>query len=185
MLILRANSLMLMPHLSDGGAELALEHLLQGLELVSRDVARLLQLLQQLDGSGNIWGERRSGGQGVRGSGGQGQHRISFIELSRANGMGRVPPFHKLIEEKEAAAFQDIYQTGFEESWAPLLASGVQRASWEAGSWEDNLWLLRIRKETGRFPAILSLCVASLALKVLGFQASLIERLGEKAKREN
>lgn len=35
------------------------------------------------------------------------------------------------------------------------------------------------------FPAILSLCVASLALKVLGFQGSLIERLGEKAKREN
>lgn len=94
--------------------------------------------------------------------------------------MGRVPPFHKLIEEKEAAAFQDIYQ-----SWAPLLASGVQRASWEAGSWEDNLWPLRLRKETGRFPAILSLCVASLALKVLGFQATLIERLGEKAKREN
>lgn len=57
---------MLMPHLSDGGAELALEHLLQGLELVSRDVARLLQLLQQLDGSGNIWKEERErGGQEV------------------------------------------------------------------------------------------------------------------------
>lgn len=44
-------------HLSDGGAELALKHLLQGLQLVSGDVARLLQLLQQLDGSGNIWQE--------------------------------------------------------------------------------------------------------------------------------
>lgn len=50
-------------HLSDGGAELALEHLLQGLELVSGDVARLLQLLQQLDGSGNIWKEAEERGQ--------------------------------------------------------------------------------------------------------------------------
>lgn len=50
-------------HLSDGSAELALKHLLQGLQLVSGDVARLLQLLQQLDGSGNIWqeGQRREG----------------------------------------------------------------------------------------------------------------------------
>lgn len=47
----------LVSHLSDGSAELALKHLLQGLELVSGDVARLLQLLQQLDGSGNIWQE--------------------------------------------------------------------------------------------------------------------------------
>lgn len=53
----------LVSHLSDGGAELALKHLLQGLELVSRDVARLLQLLQQLDGSGNIW--REGGGEGA------------------------------------------------------------------------------------------------------------------------
>lgn len=52
-------------HLSDGRAELALKDLLQGLELVSGDVARLLQLLQQLDGPSNIWqiqGER--GGRG-------------------------------------------------------------------------------------------------------------------------
>lgn len=47
----------LVSHLSDRSAELALKHLLQGLELVSGDVARLLQLLQQLDGSGNIWQE--------------------------------------------------------------------------------------------------------------------------------
>lgn len=48
-------------HLSDGRAELALKDLLQGLELVAGDVTRLLQLLQQLDGPGNIWqkqGER-------------------------------------------------------------------------------------------------------------------------------
>lgn len=51
----------LVSHLSDGSAELALKHLLQGLELVSGDVARLLQLLQQLDGSGNIW--REGGGE--------------------------------------------------------------------------------------------------------------------------
>lgn len=42
-------------HLSDGCAELALEDLLQRLELVARDVARLLQLLQQLYRPGNIW----------------------------------------------------------------------------------------------------------------------------------
>lgn len=50
-------------HLSDGCAELALKDLLQRLELVTGDVTRLLQLLQQLDCSGNIWrkeGERIS-----------------------------------------------------------------------------------------------------------------------------
>lgn len=50
-------------------------------------------------------GER--GGQEVRRS--EGQHRISFIEVGRANGLRRVPPFHKLDEEKEAAGVQDIY----------------------------------------------------------------------------
>lgn len=48
-------------HLSDGGAELTLKDLLQRLELVTGDVTRLLQLLQQLDSPGNIWqkeGER-------------------------------------------------------------------------------------------------------------------------------
>lgn len=42
-------------HLSDGSAELTLKDLLQRLELVTGDVTRLLQLLQQLDGPGNIW----------------------------------------------------------------------------------------------------------------------------------
>lgn len=56
----------LVSHLSDGSAELALKHLLQGLELVSGDVARLLQLLQQLDGSGNIWQEGGGEGRGQR-----------------------------------------------------------------------------------------------------------------------
>lgn len=52
-------------HLSDGRAELALKDLLQGLELVSGDVARLLQLLQQLDGPGNIWQKQgETGGRG-------------------------------------------------------------------------------------------------------------------------
>lgn len=45
-------------HLSDGRAELALQHFLQGLELVTGNVPRLLQLLQQLDGPGNIWRKR-------------------------------------------------------------------------------------------------------------------------------
>ena len=68
-----------MSHLPDGGAELALEHLLQGLELVCRDVARLLQLLQQLDGSGNIWGREGKG---------QGRPRTPFIPLSQASAVG-------------------------------------------------------------------------------------------------
>lgn len=42
-------------HLSDGRAELALKDFLQRLELVTGDVARLLQLLQQLYRPGNIW----------------------------------------------------------------------------------------------------------------------------------
>lgn len=42
-------------HLSDGRAELTLEDLLQRLELVAGDVARLLQLLQQLYRPGDIW----------------------------------------------------------------------------------------------------------------------------------
>lgn len=44
-------------HLSDGGAELTLKDLLQRLELVTGNIARLLQLLQQLDRPGNIWEE--------------------------------------------------------------------------------------------------------------------------------
>lgn len=47
-------------HLSDGRAELALEDLLQRLELVAGDVARLLQLLQQLYRPGNIWQGNRN-----------------------------------------------------------------------------------------------------------------------------
>lgn len=42
-------------HLPDGCAELALKHFLQRLELVTGDVTRLLQLLQQLYRPGNIW----------------------------------------------------------------------------------------------------------------------------------
>lgn len=42
-------------HLSDGCAELTLKDLLQRLELVTGNVTRLLQFLQQLDGPGNIW----------------------------------------------------------------------------------------------------------------------------------
>lgn len=42
-------------HLSDGSAELTLEDFLQRLELVAGDVARLLQLLQQLYRPGDIW----------------------------------------------------------------------------------------------------------------------------------
>lgn len=42
-------------HLSDGGAELTLKDLLQRLELVPGHITWLLQLLQQLDGPGNIW----------------------------------------------------------------------------------------------------------------------------------
>lgn len=50
-----------MTYLSDGCAELTLKDLLQGLELVTGNITRLLQLLQQLDSPGNIWqkeGER-------------------------------------------------------------------------------------------------------------------------------
>lgn len=50
-------------HLSDGRAELALKDFLQRLELVTGDVARLLQLLQQLYRPGNIWqteGDRKT-----------------------------------------------------------------------------------------------------------------------------
>lgn len=52
---------LMLTHLSDGCAELALQDLLQRLELVTGNVTRLLQLLQQLDSPGNIWqkqGER-------------------------------------------------------------------------------------------------------------------------------
>lgn len=52
-------------HLSDGCAELALKDLLQRLELVTGDVTRLLQLLQQLDSPGNIW-QREGERMGVR-----------------------------------------------------------------------------------------------------------------------
>jgi len=44
-------------HLSDGCAELTLKDLLQRLELVARNITWFLQLLQQLDGPGNIWQE--------------------------------------------------------------------------------------------------------------------------------
>lgn len=42
-------------HLSDGRTELTLEDFLQRLELVAGDVARLLQLLQQLYRPGDVW----------------------------------------------------------------------------------------------------------------------------------
>lgn len=48
-------------HLSDGCAELTLKDLLQRLKLVTGDITRLLQLLQELNSPGNIWqkeGER-------------------------------------------------------------------------------------------------------------------------------
>lgn len=48
-----------MTHLSDGCAELTLKDLLQRLELVTGDITRLLQLLQQLDSPGNIWQRER------------------------------------------------------------------------------------------------------------------------------
>lgn len=50
-----SDGVMVLTHLADGRAELALQDLLQRLKLVTRDVARLLQLLQQLDRPGNIW----------------------------------------------------------------------------------------------------------------------------------
>lgn len=50
-----SDEVMVLTHLADGRAELALQDLLQRLKLVTRDVARLLQLLQQLDRPGNIW----------------------------------------------------------------------------------------------------------------------------------
>lgn len=50
-------------HLSDGRAELTLEDLLQRLELVAGDVARLLQLLQQLYRPGDIWQGRGNVGE--------------------------------------------------------------------------------------------------------------------------
>lgn len=56
-------------HLSDGRAELALQDLLQRLQLVTGHATRLLQLLQQLDGPGNIW-------QRERGRGGGGRERV-------------------------------------------------------------------------------------------------------------
>lgn len=51
-------------HLSDGCAELALKDLLQRLELVTGDITRLLQFLQQLDSSGHIW--QREGTRGEK-----------------------------------------------------------------------------------------------------------------------
>lgn len=96
-------------HLSDGRAELALKDLLQGLELVSGDVARLLQLLQQLDGPGNIWqiqGERGGRGRwvyvcgyscqrdGGRGRGRNALHSITLTaqpcERRRSESMGGI-----------------------------------------------------------------------------------------------
>lgn len=47
-----------MTHLSDGCAELTLKDLLQRLELVTGNIAGLLQLLQQLNSPGNIWEKR-------------------------------------------------------------------------------------------------------------------------------
>lgn len=89
-------------HLSDGGAELALEHLLQGLELVSGDVARLLQLLQQLDGSGNIWKEAED-----REGKGQCQRRTTSV-LQPGGHDGRVLHFYKK-EEGSRRRFRSVY----------------------------------------------------------------------------
>lgn len=52
-------------HLSDSCAELTLQDLLQRLELVTGDVTRLLQLLQQLDSPGNIWQKEGGDRMGV------------------------------------------------------------------------------------------------------------------------
>lgn len=73
-------------HLSDGCAELTLKDLLQRLELVTGDVTRLLQLLQQLDSPGNIWQRGSENGcecmcVGTHAKGTEGEKKKSPIQL--------------------------------------------------------------------------------------------------------
>lgn len=93
-----------MTHLSDGRAELALKDFLQTLELVTGDVARLLQLLQQLDGPGNIW-------QKERGREGERENRCECMSVGpHAEGTkgGKKSPFNYINSRARRKALERI-----------------------------------------------------------------------------